>query len=371
MKIYLVGGAVRDKLLGLAVKEKDYVVVGASVDHMLKLGYKQVGKEFPVFLHPKTNDEYALARMERKVGPGYKGFTFDTSMQVTLEEDLARRDLTINAMALDLDTQTIIDPYAGQQDLAARRLRHVSPAFAEDPVRILRVARFYARYAGLGFAVDTDTLQLMRTMVAQGEVDALVAERVWKELERALSETHPEKFFECLDACHALPILFPAITMHHAGMRALQRAAEMGADTIVRFAALCHDLGEDKQTIRTLCRRYRLPNAYTELAQLTASHFATALKAKQLTAEELIQFFNRIDIYRRSDRYLAFLTTCEAIAQATRCDFDRHYLIAAADAAKSVDVQALIAQGLTHAALAQALQHARQEKIAEWLSAQR
>ncbi len=370
MKIYLVGGAVRDKLLGLPVKEKDYVVVGASVADMLQLGYKQVGKEFPVFLHPKTNEEYALARMERKVGPGYKGFTFDTSTQVTLEEDLARRDLTINAMALDLDNNTIVDPYGGQADLAARRLHHVSPAFAEDPVRILRVARFFARYGDLGFVVDADTLQLMQSMVDKGEVDALVAERVWKELERALGEAHPEKFFELLHACNALPILFPAIQMDSGGMHALRQAARMGAETIVRFAALCHNLGEDKQNLRALCNRYRLPNAYTELAQLTASHYITALNAKHLTANELTHFFSRLDIYRRNDRYLAFLAACQAIAQATQCDFDSHYLIAAADIAKSVDVQALLAQGLTHGALASALQQARQEKIASWLSTQ-
>lgn len=188
MKIYLVGGAVRDKLLGLPVTEHDYVVVGATVQDMLDLGYKQVGREFPVFLHPKTNDEYALARMERKVSPGYTGFEFDTSPLVTLEEDLERRDLTINAMAQDLETGEIIDPFQGQKDLADKVLRHVSKAFAEDPVRILRIGRFLARYANLGFTVHPDTIQLMQEMVRRGEVNALVAERVWKELDRALEE---------------------------------------------------------------------------------------------------------------------------------------------------------------------------------------
>lgn len=205
MKIYLVGGAVRDQVLGLPVKEKDWVVVGATVDDMLRAGYRQVGKDFPVFLHPKTGEEYALARTERKVGRGYTGFAFDAAPTVSLEEDLKRRDLTINAMA-QTSTGEIIDPYHGQEDLEKKILRHVSPAFAEDPVRILRVARFNARF---GFDVAPDTLQLMRKMVAQGEVDALVAERVWKELERALLEQHPENFFYCISCLqrirHTLP----------------------------------------------------------------------------------------------------------------------------------------------------------------------
>src|SRR3990167_2277218 len=231
MKIYLVGGAVRDKLLGWPVKERDWVVVGATVNDMLGLGYRQVVKEFPVFLHPKTNEEYALARMERKTEPGYKGFAFDSSPTVTLEEDLLRRDLTINAMAIaveDVDKKkpAIIDPYHGQDDLNKKLLRHVSPAFAEDPVRILRVGRFLARYASLGFKVAPETTELMCKMTAAGEVDALVAERVWKELERALGEKNPEKFFDVLASCHAMSILFPHLHVDGAGMAALKEAVK-------------------------------------------------------------------------------------------------------------------------------------------------
>src|SRR3990167_4434003 len=252
MKIYLVGGAVRDQLLGLPVKERDWVVVGATINDMLKLGYKQVGKEFPVFLHPKTKEEYALARMERKVKPGYQGFTFDTSPIVTLEDDLIRRDLTINAMAEDEDG-ALIDPYHGKADLEAKILRHTSPAFSEDPVRILRLARFLARFASLGFSIAQETHDLMQTMVQNGEVDALVPERVWKEFERSLREPNPEKFFEVLAACHALPRLFPSIAIKSDGMAALLAATTLTRQPLVRFAALLHDTKDPKNRIPALC----------------------------------------------------------------------------------------------------------------------
>src|SRR3990167_6080610 len=226
MKIYLVGGAVRDQLLGLPVKEQDWVVVGATIEEMLTAGYRQVGKEFPVFLHPKTGEEYALARMERKINPGYKGFTFDTSKDVTLEEDLSRRDLTINAMA-ETPEGELVDPFHGKKDLEQKILRHVSPAFAEDPVRILRVGRFLARYAHLGFHIAPETITLMRHMVKVGEVNALVAERVWKELERALGEKNPEKFFEALANCEALAILFPDLPIDSIGIKALVKATQL------------------------------------------------------------------------------------------------------------------------------------------------
>jgi tRNA nucleotidyltransferase (CCA-adding enzyme) len=363
MKIYLVGGAVRDKLLGLPVKERDWVVVGATVTDMLKQGFKQVGKEFPVFLHPKTGEEYALARMERKIQAGYKGFTFDASPTVTLEEDLLRRDLTINAMAQDEDG-AIIDPYGGQKDLQQHVLRHVSSAFSEDPVRILRVGRFLARYASLGFTLAPETITLMQQMTTAGEVDALVAERVWKELERALAEKNPEQFFATLAACGALAKLFPAIEMDGRGMHALSAATALSRDTAVRFAALMHALPHPKQVISELATRYRLPNAYRRLAELTALHYQTALTARQLPAEALLTLFSVLDIYRRDDRFQQFLTTCCAIAPDK---FDREWLSQAAAAAKQVDIKRLLAAGLEGEAFAVRLKEERKLALGRFL----
>ena len=366
MKIYLVGGAVRDKLLGLPTKERDWVVVNATVNDMVRLGYRQVGKEFPVFLHPKTGEEYALARMERKVKPGYQGFTFDTSPAVSLEDDLIRRDLTINAMAEEEDG-TIIDPHGGQKDIKAKLLRHVSPAFAEDPVRILRVGRFYARYAALGFTLAPETITLMKNMVQAGEVDALVAERVWKELERALGEKNPEKFFETLAVCGALQKLFPEIEMESDGIHALIKAAELSDKPAVRFAALLHVISNAKPIIQQLCNRYRLPNAFKELACLTALHYEEALRAKQLSAEQLLKLFNALDIYRREPRFLDFLVACKAIAETKKATFDMQWLHTGAHAAKSAEVQSLIARGLTGKPLADEIMKKRLEKISAWL----
>ena len=368
MKIYLVGGAVRDKLLGLPIKERDWVVEHATVDEMLALGFRQVGKEFPVFLHPKTSEEYALARMERKVKPGYQGFTFDTSPAVSLNEDLIRRDLTINAMA-ETEEGSLVDPYGGQNDLRAKILRHVSPAFTEDPVRILRVGRFYARYAQMGFTLAPETIALMQQMVQAGEVNALVAERVWKELERALGEKNPEKFFETLDRCGALPILFPGLDMTNHGINALMAAAQLSDQSAVRFAALLYALPDGKQAIVDLCNRYRVPNYFRELAALTAMHWEQALNAKQLSAEALLKLFNTLDIYRREPRLQDFLRACHAIANANHQSFDIDWLNAAAHAAKSVPVQPLIARGLQGQALADEIMQKRLEKIREWLSA--
>lgn len=366
MKIYLVGGAVRDKLLGLPVKERDWVVVGASVEDMLQLGYRQVGKEFPVFLHPKTGEEYALARMERKFKPGYQGFTFDTSPHVTLEDDLKRRDLTINAIAETTDGE-LIDPYHGQQDLHHKILRHVSPAFVEDPVRILRVGRFYARFAHLGFTIAPETTELMREMVASGEVDALVAERVWKELERALGEPQPDKFFDVLAQCGALAILFPHLSIDSAGMLALISATELSEKPIIRFAALLYALPEAKKEIATLCNRYRAPNAYRELASLICLHYQKALDALSSSADELTQLFSALDIYRRESRFHDFLMVCQAIALSSKRDFDPDWLKECAQAAKAVDVQALIAAGLSGNELAAKLKEKRREKIAAYI----
>lgn len=378
MKIYLVGGAVRDKLLGLPIKERDYVVVGATVSDMLARGYKQVGKEFPVFLHPKTNEEYALARMERKTEPGYKGFAFDTSSNVTLEDDLLRRDLTINAMAIDVDDldkkqPAIIDPHHGQADLQKKLLRHVSPAFAEDPVRILRVGRFLARFASLGFSVAPETTALMCAMTQAGEVNALVAERVWKELERALAEKNPEQFFEVLASAHALSILFPHLHIDGAGIAALKAVVTLSPVSAMRFAALLHALPEGhphteaKHAIAKLCDRYRVPNYFHDLAKLTALHYQTALRAPSLTAEELLKLFSALDIFRRDDRFQDFLIASTAIANSQHSDFNAKWLQDCAQIAKSVDVQALIAAGFTGQMLAEKLREKRRERIAKWL----
>lgn len=369
MKIYLVGGAVRDQLLGLPVKERDWVVVGATPEDMLKQGYRQVGKEFPVFLHPKTNEEYALARLERKVQLGYKGFTFDTSPSVSLADDLLRRDLTINAMA-ETPAGELVDPYHGKEDLDNRILRHVSSAFGEDPVRILRIGRFLARYAQLGFTIAPETYALMRHMVEKGEVDALVAERVWKELERALGEPNPEQFFYTLAACHALPILFPHLTSDGAGMHALKQAAAISSDIPVRFAALLHampDDSADKQDavacISALCHRYRVPNDYRELALMTARHYQTALDATHLTAPVLLDFFYRVDVFRRAERFTQFVQACSAIAASHRTPFDAAHLLARMQTVKHVSVKPFLEQGLTGDALARALKQARQAAL--------
>lgn len=307
MKIYLVGGAVRDQLLGRPIMEKDWVVVGGTAADLLKLGFLQVGKEFPVFLHPKTKEEYALARTERKIGRGYTGFEFHADQSVTLEEDLKRRDVTINAMA-QMEDGTLIDPYQGATDLKNRLLRHVSEAFAEDPVRILRVARFAARF---GFEVASETMTLMRSMVDSGEIDALVPERVWKELERALSEPYPEKFFEVLHDCGALAVLFPDITSK--GLAALKKATLLSSKTRVRFAGLLHDLTENG--INAFCERYRLPREYRELALVVFKCLPLYEPLQSSPAESVshaLDFLVKADAFRRPERFKDVLIACEA-----------------------------------------------------------
>ncbi len=313
MKIYLVGGAVRDKLLKLPVTERDWVVTGATPQQMLDLGYKQVGKDFPVFLHPETKEEYALARTERKTGPGYTGFDFHASADVTLEEDLKRRDLTINAMAETAEGD-LIDPYGGQDDLAAGRLRHVSPAFAEDPVRILRVARFAARFGQYGFSVAHGTNTLMRDMVANGEINHLVPERVWAELCKALATDTPERFFTVLHGCHALAVLFPeieAVYENNAGahnssalpgaLNMLRHSAGKTRDTHVRLAVLLLSLNPGQPEAQrvteteTICKRFRIPGAYLKLA-VSAIQLESRLidnnPGKLLSAMESTRAFN-------------------------------------------------------------------------------
>lgn len=365
MKIYLVGGAVRDKLLGLPVKERDYVVVQATVNDMLKQGYRQVGKEFPVFLHPKTNEEYALARRERKVEKGYRGFTFDTSSQVTLEEDLMRRDLTINAMA-ESETGELTDPYHGKEDLEKKILRHVSPAFSEDPVRILRVGRFLARFAHLGFKVAPETYALMKDMVAKGEVEALVAERVWKELERALGEKEPEKFFEVLEESGALEVLFPSLTNESEGIEALKRASTISPLALVRFGVLFYNDPDPKKNLAAIFNRYRIPNAYRELANLIALYHQSALNITTLTPRELLTLFNKLDIYRREDRFNHFLLAIAAIAEAKKQEAKIDLLVEAATLLKSISVKPLLEQGFKDAALAKKLETLRLEKLSTW-----
>lgn len=364
MKIYLVGGAVRDQLLGLPVKERDYVVVGATVNDMLKLGYRQVGKEFPVFLHPKTGEEYALARAERKVKPGYKGFLFDVSEHVSLEEDLKRRDLTINAMAFDLEEKKIIDPFNGQKDIQDKILRHVSPAFAEDPVRILRVGRFLARFFQLGFHVHEETINLMIQMVKSGEVDALIAERVWKELSRALAQANPEMFFALLSKCHALAILFPPLAYDGPGIKALKESAKLSFAPVVRFAALLY--ASSKEEIAALCLRYRVPNAYRELALLIAQYYSKALHAQNLNDEELLKLLTKLDIFRREKRFEHFIECLMTIAHSEQINFNSTWLREVAKIVKQVDVKELIAQGFVGQQLALKLVEKRKEKISLW-----
>jgi tRNA nucleotidyltransferase (CCA-adding enzyme) len=312
MELYLVGGAVRDELLGRPVAERDWVVVGATPQEMEQQGFRAVGRDFPVYLHPQTHEEYALARLERKVGPGYRGFTTQSSPDVTLEQDLQRRDLTINAIARAADGR-LIDPFGGQRDLTLRLLRHVSGAFVEDPVRILRVARFAARFAGLGFTVAPETRALMRQMVDNGEVRALVPERLWRELERALSEPHPEACFDTLQDCGALAVLMPELPWREHEQRALQAAA-LSIDATVRFAAVLADI--DVAAINSLCDRLRVPNDYRELAVLAARLSASLAQACHLEANNLLRLFETADAFRRPDRFSKLLLAAQAHEQA-------------------------------------------------------
>ncbi len=347
MDIYEVGGAVRDALLGREVRERDWLVVGATPDDLLRLGYRRVGKDFPVFLHPKTGEEYALARTERKVAPGYKGFEFDTSPSVTVEKDLERRDLTVNAMARDAGGR-IVDPWGGRRDLELRVLRHVSAAFREDPVRILRTARFAAELAELGFRVADETDALMHEMVESGEVDALRPERVWKETQRALGSPRPDAYFEVLRRCGALARIFPEVdalfgvpqpprwhpeidTGVHTLM-ALRVAARLSDDPAVRFAVLTHDLGKGTtpkellprhqgheqrsvELLRALCARLPVPRAFERLALAVARHHGHVHRAAELRPGTVLKLLSGVDALRRPEQLDAFLSACEADAR--------------------------------------------------------
>ena len=402
MEIYLVGGAVRDELLGRPISERDWVVIGATPDDLLARGFRPVGKDFPVFLHPDTHEEYALARTERKTAPGYHGFSFYAAPEVTLADDLQRRDLTINAMARDAQGQ-LIDPWRGRHDLEAGWLRHVSPAFAEDPVRILRVARFSARYAPLGFRVAPETLDLMHAMVVSGEVDHLVAERVWAETLRALGEPCPGRFIATLRDCGALARIFPELDrlfgvpqppVHHpeidAGLHtllALEQAVRLGADSITRFAVLVHDLGKGTtppetwprhldheqrgaDLIRTLCQRLRVPNMYRELGVLTGRYHTHCHRALELRPKTLLNTLQGLDALRKPQRFEQFLIACEADARGRlglenraypQADFMRRVYRAAA----GVQARPWLDQGLTGLALAEALRRERLAAITE------
>jgi tRNA nucleotidyltransferase (CCA-adding enzyme) len=397
VKVYQVGGCVRDGLLGLPVKDRDWVVVGATAGEMRALGFRQVGKDFPVFLHPETHEEYALARTERKTGPGYHGFTVHASPEVPLEEDLRRRDLTINAMARAEDG-TLVDPFGGREDLAHGVLRHVSPAFVEDPVRILRVARFAARY---GFSVAQETGALLEAMVRAGEVDALVPERVWAELQAALGEREPPRFFAVLRDCGALARLLPEIEAlfgvpqpaeHHPEvdtgehvMRVLEQAARLSREPVVRFAALVHDLGKGATPrsewprhigheergvalVEGLCDRFRAPREYRELGVLTARFHGRCHRALELRAATVVDLLERLDALRRPERFERFLLACEADFRGRPGWEGRPYppadhLREAREAAAGVDPRGLLSAGLNGTALAEALRQARIDAV--------
>ncbi|WP_338473960.1 multifunctional CCA addition/repair protein [Pseudomonas sp. WP18] len=396
MQIYKVGGAVRDRLLGIPITDVDRVVVGATADEMLARGFRPVGADFPVFLDPKTGEEYALARTERKSGRGYGGFVFHASPEVTLEEDLIRRDLTINAMAED-DHGNLTDPYHGQQDLEARILRHVSPAFAEDPLRVLRVARFAARYAPLGFKVAEQTLGLMRQLSESGELEALTPERSWKEISRALMEDQPQVFIQVLRDCTALKVLMPEVDAlfgvpqpeaHHPEidtgihtLGVLEQAARHSQPLTVRWACLLHDLGkgltpehewprhiahEHKglKLIKAVNERFKVPRDCQELALLVGHYHTHGHRALELKASTLLELLQSFDVYRRPQRFEEFIAACEMDARG-RKGFEQRsypqadYLRGAAAAARGVAVQPLLEKGFKGPELGEAIKRER------------
>jgi len=406
MEVYLVGGAVRDEQLGLPVGERDWCVVGATPEQMAELGYRPVGKDFPVFLHPQSGEEYALARTERKTARGYHGFQFNTSAEVTLVDDLQRRDLTINAIAKDVDGN-LIDPCNGLADLKARRLRHVSDAFREDPVRILRAAKFAARFAHFDFVVADETMALMRAMVEDGEAAALEPSRVWKETESALLGPAPDVFFRILRDCGALAVVYPELDSlfgipqpakwHpeidcgvHTLMVVLQ-SAKLSDELAVRFAALVHDLGKattptdmlpkhighEKRSvniIRKLCKRVPVPAAARDLALVVAQYHAHCHRALELKPATLLKVIEACDAFRRPERFAQFLLACEADARG-RTGFEEtsypqaDWFRGAYTAAASVSAKDLVAAGLTGAEIGKGMTAARLRAIADYKSA--
>ncbi len=406
MQIYMVGGAVRDALLGLPVQDRDWVVVGATPEALVAQGYVPVGKDFPVFLHPASREEYALARTERKTAQGYRGFAVHAAPDVKLEEDLARRDLTINAIAQGADG-VLTDPYGGQRDIAARVLRHVTEAFTEDPVRILRVARFAARFPD--FSIAPDTMALMQRMVAEGEVDALVPERVWQELARGLMAQQPSRMFEVLRACGALHKLLPEVARlwgvpqraeYHPEvdtgvhlMMVLDMAAQLNAPLAVRFACLGHDLGKgttpqaewprhigheerSARLLKALCLRLRVPNDCSELADVVAREHGNIHRSGEFGAAALVRLLERCDGFRKPERFADILLACECDARGRLGLNEQPYpqrqrLLGALNAAQSVNTAevaaAAEAQGLSGAAIGQAVHAARTQALTLWL----
>ncbi|WP_318407959.1 multifunctional CCA addition/repair protein [Photobacterium leiognathi] len=408
MQTYLVGGAVRDTLLGLTVTDKDWVVVGTTPEAMLAAGFEQIGSDFPVFLHPKTKQEHALARTERKSGHGYTGFVCYSAPDVTLEQDLLRRDLTINAIA-QAPNGELIDPYHGQQDITDKVLRHVSPAFAEDPLRVLRVARFAARFAHLGFTVAPETMALMQEMVVSGELASLTPERVWKEWEKSLSSDDPQMFLTVLRQCGALAIVMPEIDALFGvpqpekwhpeidcGIHTLlvaKKAAELSADKTIRFAAQVHDLGkalspkddlphhkmhcrDGIKPIKALCQRLRVPNEYRDLALLVCEQHTKIHHAGEMRADTFIKIFDQIDAWRKPERVAQLATCCRADARG-RTHFEQtpypqaDIFQAVFAIAQQVDVKAIVAAGFKGAEIREQLAAKRIEAVALHLKATR
>lgn len=403
MKSYLVGGAVRDALLGLPVKDRDWVVVGATPAEMLDAGYQQVGRDFPVFLHPQSHEEYALARTERKSGFGYTGFTCYAAPDVSLEQDLLRRDLTVNALARD-DNGEIIDPYGGQHDLRHRLLRHVSPAFAEDPLRVLRVARFAARYAHLSFRIADETMTLMREMTTAGELAHLTAERVWKETENALKTRNPQVFFQVLRDCGALKVLFPEIDVLFGipapakwhpeidtGIHTLMTvtmAAMLSPEVDVRFATLCHDLGKGLtppelwprhhghgpagvKLVEGVCQRLRVPNEIRDLAKLVAEFHDLIHTFAILQPKTIIKLFDSIDAWRKPQRIEQIALTSEADVRGRAglesCDYPQGRLLREAwKVAKAVSSKAVVDAGFKGIDVRDELTRRRIQAVADW-----
>ncbi|WP_419206103.1 multifunctional CCA addition/repair protein [Photobacterium leiognathi] len=408
MQTYLVGGAVRDTLLGLTVTDKDWVVVGTTPEAMLAAGFEQIGSDFPVFLHPKTKQEHALARTERKSGHGYTGFVCYSAPDVTLEQDLLRRDLTINAIA-QAPNGELIDPYHGQQDITDKVLRHVSPAFAEDPLRVLRVARFAARFAHLGFTVAPETMALMQEMVVSGELASLTPERVWKEWEKSLSSDDPQMFLTVLRQCGALAIVMPEIDALFGvpqpkkwhpeidcGIHTLlvaKKAAELSADKTIRFAAQVHDLGkalspkddlphhkmhcrDGIKPIKALCQRLRVPNEYRDLALLVCEQHTKIHHAEEMRADTFIKIFDQIDAWRKPERVAQLATCCRADARG-RTHFEQtpypqaDIFQAVFAIAQQVDVKTIVAAGFKGAEIREQLAAKRIEAVALHLKATR
>ncbi|MBC8952579.1 multifunctional CCA addition/repair protein [Xenorhabdus sp. PB62.4] len=390
MKVYLVGGAVRDQLLGLPVTERDWVIVGGDPETLLSEGYQQVGKDFPVFLHPKTYEEYALARTERKSGQGYTGFTCYAAPDVTLEEDLLRRDLTINAMAQTPEGE-LFDPYHGADDLKNRTLRHVSAAFSEDPLRVLRLARFAARFAHLGFSIAPETQSLIAEMVASGELSSLTAERVWRETEKALTTQSPQVYFQVLRDCGALAVLFPEIDnlfsiplplrdeqqektplRLDAGLHSLQVlriSTQLSEETDIRFASLCSHIGI--MSVKQMCERLRIPNSVRDLATIVAQYHSWVHTAEQLSPESLLALFNAVDAWRKPQRIEQLIICSEAdnrgYTGSEAASYPQgNYLRKVFTIASQVSVQEVIARGFQGAEIRTELEHQRRLAIENW-----